>query len=180
MDSEHTTQSAAAADDVERAATGSLDNLAIRVAATGSLLLDGIFSLLLVNYNEDVGFFFFGLKSRALSGAVAVPIEDTRGNHSHSNHSATSSQNECCSSLMSAAPVHFNVVLTAFRLWLVFRPATESLGTKASTTLRAAPERKQKSLMMAMTRSSKPLALRVSLIVLVGQKSRCSFNQWVR
>ena len=58
MDSQYTTQSAAAADDVERAATGSLDNLAIRVAATGSLLLDGIFSLLLVNYNEDVGFFF--------------------------------------------------------------------------------------------------------------------------
>ena len=38
MDSQYTTQSAAAADDVERAATGSLDNLAIRVAATGSLL----------------------------------------------------------------------------------------------------------------------------------------------
>ena len=110
--------------DVERAATGSLDNLAIRVAVTGSLLLDGIFSLLLVNYNEDVGFFFFGLKCRkaksgALSKTVAVPIEDTRGNPSHSNHSATSSQDECCSSLMSAAPAHFNVVLTAFRLWLV-------------------------------------------------------------
>ena len=84
MDSQYTTRSAAAADDVERAATGSLDNLAIRVAATGSLLLDGIFSLLLVNYNEDVGFFFFGLKCRkAKSGGISkadgVPIEDTRG-----------------------------------------------------------------------------------------------------
>ena len=69
---------------MERAATGSLDNLAIRVAATGSLLLDGIFSLLLVHYNEDVGFFFFGLKCRkakseGMSKAVAVPIEETRG-----------------------------------------------------------------------------------------------------
>ena len=84
MDSEYTTQSVAAADDVERAATGSLDNLAIRVAATGSLLLDGIFSLLLVNYNEYVCFFFFGLKCRkaksgGISKTVAVPIEDTRG-----------------------------------------------------------------------------------------------------
>ena len=83
MDSQYTTRSAAAADDVERAATGSLDNLAIRVAATGSLLLDGIFSLLLVHYNEDVCF-FFGLKCRkakrgALSNSVAVHIEDTRG-----------------------------------------------------------------------------------------------------
>ena len=103
MDSEYTTQSAAAADDVERAATGSLDNLAIRVAATGSLLLDGIFSLLLVNYNEDVGFFFFGLKCRkaksgGISKTVAARIEGTRGNLSHSNHWAAITQNQCCSS----------------------------------------------------------------------------------
>ena len=64
--------------DVERAATGSLDNLAIRVAATGSLLLDGIFSLLLVNYNEDVGFFFFGLKCwKAKSGALSKTTQLT-------------------------------------------------------------------------------------------------------
>lgn len=61
MDSQYTTQSAAAADDLERAATGPVDNLAIRVAATGSLLLDGMFSMLLVNYNDDVCVFFFAL-----------------------------------------------------------------------------------------------------------------------
>ena len=102
-----------------------------KAAATGSLLggqtsAGGTVFLYLSpsGHNEDFDFFYFGLKCRkaksgALSKTVAVPIEDTRGNPSHSNHSATSSQDECCSSLMSAAPAHFNVVLTAFRLWLV-------------------------------------------------------------
>ena len=72
--------------------------------------------------NEDARFSFLGLKCRkakseSLSKTVAVPIEDTRGNPPHSNNSATSFQDECCCSLMSAAPAHFNLVQkAAFRL----------------------------------------------------------------